>query len=78
MERKRTIDITDLIEQAVENAIARRNNSLHSEAPLSLSDEEAANLVGGLVLPGLKPVYQPIKPSVTVGIIAPPPDQLLA
>ncbi|WP_193199375.1 hypothetical protein [Nostoc sp. MG11] len=76
MERKQRIEITDLLEQAVENAVARRNEALHLEDTLpTLSDDEAANIVGGSTLVAqpisvYTPPKRPVKPPITVGIIA--------
>ncbi|MEH1939722.1 MAG: hypothetical protein V7L01_05805 [Nostoc sp.] len=49
MAGKPRFEITDLIKQAVENALVRRNEALQLEdGYTSLSDEEAANIAGGL------------------------------
>ena len=43
------IEITDLIGEAVKNAVARRNQAMDSEdALLALSKEEAGGVTGGL------------------------------
>ncbi|MEH1764917.1 MAG: hypothetical protein V7L27_13740 [Nostoc sp.] len=45
------IEINDLIDDAVKNAVTRRNEVLDSEeALLSMSDEEAKNVAGGIWL----------------------------
>ncbi|BAY09975.1 hypothetical protein [Calothrix sp. NIES-2098] len=55
------LEINSLIDDAVNNAIARRNQGLDSEdALLDVSDEEAKNVAGGLA-------------STTIGLIAKPP-----
>jgi hypothetical protein len=54
MERKYNgkLEINDLIDDAVKNAVERRNQSLDSEdALLALSDTEATNVAGGIALP---------------------------
>ncbi|MBD2451314.1 hypothetical protein H6G76_30145 [Nostoc sp. FACHB-152] len=57
------IEITDLISEAVENAVIRRNQSLQEDALLGLSDEEASGVVGGLI------TFKPICPPIIMGII---------
>ncbi len=58
------IEITDLIGDAVNNAVARRNQAIDSEDALSaLSNEKAGSITGGQI----KPIVLPI----TTGIIAP-------
>jgi hypothetical protein len=48
------IEITDLVSEAVSNAVARRNQALNSEESLSpLSDEQAGSVIGGQVPPDL-------------------------
>ena len=54
MERKynRKLEINDLIDDAVKNAVERRNQGLDSEdALLALSDTEATNVAGGIAFP---------------------------
>ncbi|MEH1848332.1 MAG: hypothetical protein V7L25_25980 [Nostoc sp.] len=54
MERKyqSQLKINDLIDDAVKNAVERRNRGLDSEdALLALSDTEATNVVGGISFP---------------------------
>ncbi|MBW4612808.1 MAG: hypothetical protein KME21_05915 [Desmonostoc vinosum HA7617-LM4] len=69
---KNPIEINDLIGDAVENAITRRNASLYSEDDFSnLSEEEAANIAGGLT--SLKLI-----PPITAGIFPVPQDEFLA
>ncbi|MFN6559371.1 MAG: hypothetical protein RMY28_006135 [Nostoc sp. ChiSLP01] len=81
------IEIHDLIDEAVNNALARRNQVQDtSEGLSSLSDEEAANIVGGktqLAIAGFKPAYspkpvptKPVCPPIIVGLIAPNPKSL--
>lgn len=49
---KSQIEITDLIEEAVVNASARRSQVLDAKEPLSeLSDEEEKGIIGGLIKP---------------------------
>lgn len=61
------IEITDLILESVENAVARRNQALQEDALSGLSDEEAASIAGGqLAVAGFKPIFPPI----IVGLIA--------
>lgn len=58
------VEINDLIDDAVNNALARRNEALGSEdALLAVSEEEAKNIAGGIVVTGY----------TTIGIIARPP-----
>lgn len=57
-------EIKELIDDAVKNALSRRNQAIDSENTLSdLSSEEAGNVAGGQVI-------IPITPIIT-GIIAP-------
>ncbi|MBE9037088.1 hypothetical protein [aff. Roholtiella sp. LEGE 12411] len=78
------IEINDLIDDAVKNAVTRRNEALDSEeALLSMSDEEAKSVAGGAS------VLLPIKlfpiilgkfwkyPIITIGLIAYPPNETL-
>ena len=76
------LEINDLIDSAVNNAVARRNESL-----ASVSDEEAKNVSGGIALTTIAPI--PIKPipiicgiiirePITIGKIARPTDVRLA
>ncbi|BAZ49524.1 hypothetical protein NIES4103_21360 [Nostoc sp. NIES-4103] len=71
-EHKRTynsqIEINDLIDDAVKNAVARRNEALDSEeALLSMSDAEAKSVAGGIAI---------FKPPIIIGLIAPEPPSL--
>lgn len=44
------IEVTDLIGDAVKNAVSRRNEAMDSEDALpALSNEEAENVAGGLL-----------------------------
>jgi hypothetical protein len=62
------VEITDLIPELVENALARRNHSLQERALSDLSDDEATSIAGGQIAVSLfKPIYPPI---ITVGLIA--------
>ncbi len=67
------IEINDLIDDAVKNAVTRRNEVLNSEeALLSMSDEEAKSVSGGeskLVPIILGKVFIPI----TIGLVAADP-----
>ncbi|MFM6819275.1 MAG: hypothetical protein ACKPKB_24260 [Dolichospermum sp.] len=61
------LEINDLIDSAVNNAVARRN-----EALASVSDEEAKNVSGGAIIQlQLRPIWFGIifKPR-TIGLIA--------
>ncbi|MCC5617689.1 hypothetical protein LC605_21875 [Nostoc sp. CHAB 5836] len=63
------LEISDLIDGAVKNAMTRRNEVLDSEETLlSMSDEEAKSVTGGISLnPTI--VWKPFTPVVTAGII---------
>ncbi|MEH1901140.1 MAG: hypothetical protein V7L04_06930 [Nostoc sp.] len=73
MERKYNgqLEINDLIDHAVKKALTRRNEVLNSEdALLSMSDEEAKSVAGGLL--ALEPTILgkfPFPP-ITIGLIA--------
>ncbi|MEH1938141.1 MAG: hypothetical protein V7L14_31445 [Nostoc sp.] len=72
MERKYNgqLEINDLIDDAVKNAVERRNQGLDSED--ALSDEEMKSVAGGIISKSLL-----ISP-VLIGIIAyPSPDKIL-
>ncbi|MBN3962310.1 hypothetical protein [Nostoc sp. NMS8] len=64
------IEINDLIDDAVQNAVTRRNEALNSEESLLLmSDEEAKSVAGGaskLVPTILGKIFPPI----TIGLVA--------
>ena len=74
------LEINDLIDSAVNNAVARRN-----EALASVSDEEAKNVSGGIASRVLRPI-KPIpiicgiiiREPITIGKIARPTDVRLA
>jgi hypothetical protein len=67
------IEISDLIDGAVKNAMTRRNEVLDSEETLlSMSDEEAKSVTGGVSNLNTAIVWKPFPPVVTVGIIAMP------
>lgn len=73
------IEICDLIDEAVNNALARRNQVLDANEALSdLSAEEAENIIGGLSTPIAIAGYKPIFPPVTIGLIATNDDFLKA
>ena len=74
------LEINDLIDSAVNNAVARRN-----EALASVSDEEAKNVSGGIALTTsgarlIKPIRWGIiiRKPITIGLIASPTDVRLA
>ena len=65
------LEINDLIDSAVNNAVARRN-----EALASVSDEEAKNVSGGIALTTrgarlIKPIWwgKIIRQPITIGLI---------
>jgi hypothetical protein len=61
---KGQLEINDLIDDAVKNAVFRRNEVIDSEDALSaLSNDEAGSIAGGIT----KPI--PIEP-ISLGIIA--------
>lgn len=68
------IEINDLIDDAVKNAAARRNEALNSkEGLLSISDEEAKSVAGGTwCVPVIHGVI--IKPPLTIGVVVLPPN----
>ena len=69
------VEINDLIGNAVNNAVARRNQAIDSEDSLSaLCDEEAASVAGGGA------GGQTIRPTIAGGIrpTFPPEDGMLA
>jgi hypothetical protein len=71
------IEINNLIDDAVNHALARRNQNLDVEA--ALSDDEAGNIAGGqitsvksIAIAGYKPIWPPTTLGyITVGLIAP-------
>ncbi|MDF5708073.1 MAG: hypothetical protein PUP90_10435 [Nostoc sp. S4] len=71
MERKNSnirLEINNLIDDAVSNAVARRNLGEDSEdALLNLSDEETANVEGGIASVSL------VRIPIICGLIALPP-----
>lgn len=74
MERKERkyngqIEINDLIDDAVKNAVARRNQGLDSEN--ALSDKEAKSVAGG-ISPLVVPTMLGKFPIITLGIVANP------
>ena len=67
--KKNQFEINDLIDEAVNNAVARRGEALNSVE--NLSDEEAKNVTGGAALKSVKPIILGrIWPPITIGIIA--------
>ena len=81
MNNKHNLEINDLIDNAVNNALERRNEALASLS--DLSDEEMINISGGKTLQ-IVTLGGPIRtlgmwcPPVTTGIIAPPNDTSIA
>nr|AVH79668.1 hypothetical protein [Desmonostoc muscorum PCC 7121] len=72
------IEIHDLIDEAVNNALARRNHVIDANEGLSnLSSEEAGNIVGGASTPAIAG-FKPICPPIIIGLIATDPDVLKA
>ncbi|MEA5565617.1 MULTISPECIES: hypothetical protein [unclassified Anabaena] len=76
---KNQIEINDLIDGAISDALARRSETINTDENLSdLSDAVAENVTGGLIQPitiaGYKPIviagYKPICPPITIGLIA--------
>ncbi|MEC4813250.1 MAG: hypothetical protein SAK29_08280 [Scytonema sp. PMC 1069.18] len=79
------MEINDLIDNAIINAVARRELS-------SLSEQEATKIFGGLtseiavagfkevepICPPTKPTVKPICPPIVVGLIALPDSEKLA
>lgn len=64
-----SIEINDLINDAVKNAATRRNEALDSEKTLSsISDKEAKNITGG--------ISKCFGPFITIGLIVPDPAEL--
>lgn len=79
---KNQIEINDLIDVAVSEALARR--SANEEALSELSGEDAGNVTGGLVsvaiagyIPTTPIITKPLIPPITVGIIALPDYKVL-
>jgi hypothetical protein len=67
------IEINDLIDDAVKNAVTRRNEALDSEeALLSMSDEEAKSVAGGLSKINPITLGRIYIPPTTIGLIAVP------
>lgn len=78
--KNQSIEINDLIADAVNNASVRRNQVIDSGADLSdLSDEEADRVAGGLSVLVSKPIIlgKIYCPPITMGIIGPPIDKYL-
>jgi hypothetical protein len=77
--KKQNIEINNLIDDAVNNALARRHEGLDTEDALSdVSDAESKNVTGGLA--SVKTIGLIAKPPIiigriiTVGIIYHPPE----
>ncbi len=72
---KGQVEINDLIGDAVNNAVFRRNEVIDSEDALSaLSNDEAGSIAGGISI-SIKPILvgkKPIAPPIICGIIASP------
>ncbi|MDF5725091.1 MAG: hypothetical protein PUP91_32500 [Rhizonema sp. PD37] len=70
------LEINDLIDDAVNNAVARRSLSTNSDDALSaLSYDEAARIAGGLTTSTVEPI-KAVCPSITLGLLSPiPPNQ---
>lgn len=72
---KGQVEINDLIDDAVKNAVFRRNEVIDSEDALSaLSDEEVGSIAGGITKP-IEPIiagYKGCHPPIRLGIIALP------
>ncbi|GAB4194909.1 MAG: hypothetical protein Fur006_40940 [Coleofasciculaceae cyanobacterium] len=67
------IQINELIAQSVSNATARRNQAIEAEETLvSLSDEQATDVKGGLLKP-VTTIGFILCPPIVVGLIAYPP-----
>ncbi|MDB9319550.1 MULTISPECIES: hypothetical protein [Cyanophyceae] len=71
MNNKHNLEINDLIDNAVNNALERRNEALESLS--DLSDEEIKNVSGGRII-----IFGMWFPRVTTGMIAPPNDTSIA
>lgn len=70
------VEITDLMTEAVENAVRRRNQALQEDALLGLSDSEAAGIAGGQIKNIAVAGYKPICPPIIVGLIIANDQQL--
>ncbi|MBD2438060.1 hypothetical protein [Nostoc sp. FACHB-110] len=68
------VEITDLIPELVENAIARRKQALQDNALLELSEAEATNIAGGQITLA---IIKPIIPPIIIGLIAVDPKILI-
>ncbi len=70
------LEINDLIDDAVDNAVARRSLGINSEDALSaLSYDEAARIAGGLTTGKAEPI-KAVCPPITLGLLSPiPPNQ---
>jgi hypothetical protein len=63
------IEINDLIDNAVNNALVRRNHALDADGNLlDVSHEEAGKVLGGKISPIISGFISPIPP-ITVGLI---------
>ncbi|WP_071190180.1 hypothetical protein [Trichormus sp. NMC-1] len=75
MKAKNSLEINDLIDDAVNNALARRN-----EALVDISDAEGKNITGGITTGRISIKFQPpivIGKIITTGIF-PPTKTLIA
>lgn len=78
--QQNSIELNDLIDDAVNNAIARRYQAMNPEGDLSdISEQEMKDIVGGITLkPILAGRFLPILTCPTIGIIAQPDTLPLA
>ncbi len=63
MKANNKFEINDLIDNAISNAVARRNTALST-----VSEEEAKNITGGISSPVILGIFPPI----TIGLVATP------
>lgn len=73
MKANNRLEINDLIDDAVNNALARRD-----EALASVSDDEAKNIAGGAVIQSTITGRIALPPITTIGIIAAPTETYYA
>ncbi|MEJ1933596.1 hypothetical protein WDZ92_25630, partial [Nostoc sp. NIES-2111] len=72
------IEINDLIDNAVNNALVRRNPDLDTDSNLlDVSNEDAEKVLGGQIRPIISGFISPIPP-ITVGLIVINDDVLKA
>jgi hypothetical protein len=86
------MEINDLIDDAITNALVRRGLVEKEETLLTLSEQETAGVIGGLtskiavagfkpinpVCPPTKPTIKPVCPPIVIGLIALPDNEQLA